>query len=68
MKLTDHLRRYGLRHFDSDDYWEWARETLSKKRSATVDRLRAPFVNGDRTPVERLRFYDYVADIAVGGP
>ena len=68
MRLTEHLRRYGLRHFDDDTYWEWASEKLGKKRGSTVEKLRAPSAGGNETPTERLRFYDYIADIAVGGP
>jgi SAM-dependent methyltransferase len=61
--LVEHMTSYGLRHFDSDEYWDWAAAKLGK-HAARIDRLRE---RSDDSP-ERLReFMDYVAAPQIRG-
>lgn len=64
--LAAHLERYGIRHFDSDEYWVWGGQVLGPKRGRQLDRLRAPIVEGRADEKAVRRFYDYIADPVVG--
>jgi len=65
--LTDHLGRYGIRHFDSDDYWEWGGKQLGKSLAGKLDRYRAPIVEGTATKAQEKRFYDLIAAPKIAG-
>ena len=66
--ITEHLRRYGIRTFTSDAYWDWAEKQLGRK-ARVIDKLQEAFV-GDAPvdPRELRRFYDTIADPTVFGP
>ena len=66
--ITEHLRRYGIRTFTSDAYWQWADKQLGRK-AAMLDKLREAFIEGEpEDPRELQRFSDFTADPTVFGP
>jgi 2-polyprenyl-3-methyl-5-hydroxy-6-metoxy-1,4-benzoquinol methylase len=67
--ITEHLKRYGIRTFSSDEYWYWAGKRMGRSKAAKVDKLREPVVEGQRDdPASLRRFYDFIADPEVYGP
>ena len=62
MNLETHLNKvYGIKHFDGDDYWLWASETLGNN-AERVDRLRPPIVEGNASRAQQKRFHDFIAN------
>jgi predicted O-methyltransferase YrrM len=60
--FSDHLERYGILPFDSDEYWSWGAAKLGAKRAQTLNRLRRPIEGGHPTSRQLLAFYDFIAD------
>lgn len=57
--LVERLKFYGLRHFDSEMYWEWGAAKLGK-HAGRIDRLRQR-AGEDDSPARLREFMDYVA-------
>ncbi len=71
MNLSQHLRQYGIRHFEDDSYWDWGGELLHKrigtKGMDKLDRLRMPLQSGAASSSDRQFFYDYISDARYAG-
>lgn len=67
MDLRSHLESFGIRHFADDSYWGWGASVLGYTRAVELDKLRRPLVDGDASPRQELRFYDYIANPTVAG-
>ena len=65
MNLLEHLKRFGIIHFNDEEYWKWGGEILSKsigeKGLNKLDKLRNPISKGKATPSEKLAFYNFIA-------
>jgi hypothetical protein len=59
--LEQHLRSFGIRHFNSDHYWAWGGKALGPKRAAQLNLLREPLTVGLATSEQFQSFYDYMA-------
>lgn len=68
LSLEEHLASYGIRRFDSDQYWKWAGEKLGEKKAREMDALRGAVTQaGAKNRPETIRqFFDLAAspDIA----
>lgn len=61
--LKEHLERYGIRHFEGEDYWEWARQELGEPLAKEADRLRSKVTRQCALkPEDVQRFYEFIAD------
>ena len=59
--LYQHLELYGIRHFDSDSYWQWGAGLLGFRLAKELNKLRRP-LQGDSASQKQLdRFYDFIA-------
>ncbi|HKW86297.1 MAG TPA: class I SAM-dependent methyltransferase [Nitrospiraceae bacterium] len=59
--LADHLRKWGLRRFESDQaYFRWQRETLPAKDIAELNRL-VEQKRASASVGEEIAFYDFTA-------
>jgi len=68
LDLEQHLLSFGIRPFNSDDYWLWGGTLLGPRRAKRFEQLRQPLIDGG-TVEQMLAFYDYisrpiVADVA----
>jgi len=63
--FSDHLERYGIFPFDTDEYWTWGGMKLGSKRARILQRLRKPIDQGHPTKRQLLSFYDFIADPTV---
>lgn len=59
--IEDHLRSFGILHFDDESYWAWGGERLGPKIGKQLDRVRRPLERGNATTSELRRFYDLAA-------
>jgi SAM-dependent methyltransferase len=66
-QLTDYLLTFGIKHFTSDEYWEWGAKALGPKHGKIVNKLRAPLTEGKATARQFIEFYDYISHPAVAG-
>jgi SAM-dependent methyltransferase len=62
LPITDHLLTFGIRRFDSDEYWAWGGRELGVKKGMKLEALRDPIVDGKATGSDFLAFYDFIAD------
>jgi len=67
LSLNSHLKKYGIQHFETDEYWTWVTRKLKQKRTMELSRLREPLQSGVATDHERAAFYDYIARQPVAG-
>lgn len=67
--LVEHLARYGIRHFENEEYWAWAEKKLGPAAARELDHLREMAVSrGARRRPERLRrFYDRISEPHLAG-
>lgn len=61
--LASHLSLYGIRHFETDEYWEWAGGKLGEKKARELDGLRDKVTKPGAKKNSRAvkTFYDTVA-------
>ena len=62
LSLEQHLSFYGIRRFDSDQYWKWAGEKLGEEKAREIDLLRGAVTQpGAKNHPETIRqFFDLV--------
>jgi len=62
--LASHLSLYGIRHFETDEYWDWASGKLGEKKARELDGLRDKVTKrcAKKHPRDVKIFYDAVAD------
>ena len=59
--IRTHLELYGIKHFDSDEYWDWGGEQLGMNLGEKLNKYREPIVQGNATDSEFRQFYDLIA-------